>query len=253
VSIGGLSLYTSQTVGKPTAAAVPLNSSAEEQNSVAELFPRLIARHRWQEAHLARLSATRTYNVHNAKNDIVAEQVVVMEFASPVTETFTTSSEKGSGFVLHHVFRRLMETEKRRLRANKDPDSLITPENYTLEIVGTERIGGSNCFVVHAIPRHEETDLFDGKIWIDDQDFAIAKITGHLAKSPSFWIKHVDFVRDYQRIDGFWLLSREEAVSAVKIFGNETLTVEYRNYTVNGIGAAQSLLLKNVARRWPLR
>jgi len=68
------------------------------------------------------------------------------------------------------------------------------------------------------------------------------KITGHLAKSPSFWIKRVDFVRDYQKIDGFWLLSREEAVSAVRIYGKETLTIDYQDYAVNGVGAVRALL-----------
>jgi hypothetical protein len=95
--------------------------------------------------------------------------------------------------------------------------------------------------VVHAVPKRKEIDLFEGKIWIDNQDFAIVKITGHLAKSPSLWIKQVDFVRDYQKIDGFWLLSREEAVSAIRIFGKETLTVDYQKYTVNKLGAGQSL------------
>jgi hypothetical protein len=90
-------------------------------------------------------------------------------------------------------------------------------------------------------PKHKRTDLFDGKIWIDNKDFAIVKITGRLAKSPSFWIKQVDFLRNYQEIDGFWLLSKEEAVSATRIFGKETLTIDYQNYTVNGSGALRSL------------
>lgn len=120
-----------------------------------------------------------------------------MEYRSPAAETFTGSSEKGSKFILHHVFQRLMRDEEKRLRLNKNPDSLITTENYTLEVVGTDRIGSSDCLVVNAIPKHKETDLFEGKMWIDNQDFAIAKITGRLAKSPSFWIKQVDFVRDY--------------------------------------------------------
>ena len=173
----------------------------------------MTVRHHWQESHLDRLSVTRTYKVQNQKNKIVAEQVVVMEYTAPNTETFTSSSAKGSGFVLHHIFQRLMENEKKRLRANKDRDSLISPENYTLEIVGTEVIGGSNCSVVHAIPKRKETDLFEGRIWIDNQDFAIVKIVGHLAKNPSFWVKRVDFVRDYQKIRGFWLVSSEKAIS----------------------------------------
>jgi hypothetical protein len=58
----------------------------------------------------------------------------------------------------------------------------------------------------------------------------------------------VDFVRDYQKIDGFWLLSREEAVSAVRMYGKETLTIDYQNYTVNGAGAVQALLTSSRAR-----
>jgi len=38
----------------------------------------------------------------------------------------------------------------------------------------------------------------------------------------------------------FWLLSREEAVSVIRIFGKETLTIDYQNYTVNGSEALQS-------------
>ena len=234
LSIGSPFSYSCETVAGQTVAALPLDSSAGNHNSAVELFSRMIVRHHWQEAHLDRLSGIRNYKVENDKGEIVAEEAVVMEYEAPGTETFTSSSEKGSGFVLHHVFQRLMKDEKKRIRVNKDPDSLIAPENYTLEIVGIERIGSSNCSVVHAVPKHKRTDLFEGKIWIDNKDFVIVKITGHLAKSPSFWIKRVDFLRTYQKIDGFWLLSREEAVSVIRIFGKETLTIDYQNYAVNG-------------------
>ena len=233
MSIGALPSYPCETVVKLAVTAVPVNSSAREQYSTADFCSRLIERHHWQEARLDRLSVVRTYKVKNDKDQTLAEEVVVMEYRAPKTKTFTATSGKGSGFIRRHVFQRLMQTEAKRARANKDPDSLITLENYTLEIIGKDRIGSSHCSVVHAIPKRKETDLFEGKIWIDEQDFAIVKITGRLAKSPSFWIKRVDFVRNYQKIDGFWLLSREEAVSVVRIYGKEALTIDYQDYTVN--------------------
>jgi hypothetical protein len=213
VSAGSLSSYPRDTTGELTVAAAPLNSSAEEQNSAAELFSSLIVRHLWQKAHLERLAGTRTYKVENDKDKLVAEEVVAVEYRAPATETFTSTSGKGSEFVRLHVFQQLMKGEETRLGLNKDPDTLITPDNYTFEIVGMEKIGSSDCSVVRAIPKRKEKDLFEGKIWIDKQDFAIVKITGRLAKNPSFWIKRVDFVRDYQKIGEFWLLSREEADS----------------------------------------
>lgn len=239
LSIGSPFSYSRETVAGQTVTAAPLDSAATTQDGMAALFSRMTVRHHWQEAHLDRLSATRTYKVQNEKDNIVAEQVVLMEYIAPATETFTSASAKGSGFVLDHVFHRLMEDETKRVRANKDPDSLITPQNYSFQIIRTETIGSSDCSVVHAIPKYKRTDLFEGTIWIDNEDFAIVKITGHLAKSPSFWTKQVDFLRSYQKINGFWLLSREEAVSAIRIFGKETLTVDYQKYTVNGSDASQ--------------
>lgn len=244
--LGTISIATSfcprEKIDEPPAAAMPARSPARAQSSAADLFSKLIARHHWQEVRLVHLYEVRTYSVKNASGKMLAEEAVVMQYIAPRTVTFAIRSGEGSRFIRRDVFQRLLSTEKNRVRADKDRDSLITPENYTLEIVGTDRIGSSGCLVVHAAPKRKETDLFDGKIWIDDQDFAIVKITGHLAKSPSFWIKQVDFVRDYQKIDGFWLVSREEVVSNVRIFGKEKLAIDYQDYTVNGVGAVRSLL-----------
>ena len=239
--IGSLPSHQCETSWKLEVTAVPVSFSVREQYLTTELFSRLIERHHWQEAHLDRVRVVRTYKVENEKGKTLAEEVAVMEYTAPGTEIFTAISEKGSGFIRQRVFERLMKDEEKRAGAKKDPDSLITPENYTLDIIGKDRIDSSDCLIVHAIPIRKETDLFEGKIWIDSQDFAIVKITGHLAKSPSFWIKHVDFVRDYQKIDRFWLLSREKAVSAVRIYGKETLTIDYQDYIVSGVEAVQPL------------
>ncbi|MFY9804532.1 MAG: hypothetical protein WA211_05365 [Candidatus Acidiferrales bacterium] len=94
--IGSPFSYVHETVVGQSVAKVPLTSDAAKQNGTSGLFSRMTVRHQWQEAHLARLSVTRTYMVQNEKGKIVAEQVVFMEYAAPGTETFTSSSEKGS-------------------------------------------------------------------------------------------------------------------------------------------------------------
>lgn len=211
----------------PVAATTP-KSSVSESPSAKELFSRIATRHRWQEAHLNRLSEIRTYKMENDKHRVLAREVVAMQYTAPETKTFSIVSASGSGFIRHHVFQRLREDEEKRLRSKKDdPDGLITPENYTMVVVGTEPIGGFDCLVVHVLPRRKETHLFEGDIWVERQDFAILKITGRLAKSPSFWIKYVDFVRAYQKVGSFWLASSIEASSHVRVFGKRVLTIDY--------------------------
>src|SRR5487761_489741 len=231
-----------ETSARGTAPTRRFDSSGPDTGNMTELFSKLTARHHWQQAHLDRFSVVRTYKMENDKNKLVAEEVVDMKYKAPTTETFTSTSGKGSGFIRNHVFLRIMKDEEHRVRANKHPDSLITPQNYTLKVIGKARIGNSDCWVISAVPKRKEIDLFEGTIWVDNQDYAIVKIAGHLAKSPSFWIKRVDFVRDYQKIGGFWLLSREEAASIVRLVGKETLTVDYRDYNVNGSGTVQSVV-----------
>ncbi len=113
-------------------------------------------------------------------------------------------------------------------------NSLIAPQNYTFQLMGKDAIGSAECLVVRALPRRKERDLFQGNIGVDDHTFAVLKIAGDLAKSPSFCVKQVHFVREYRRIGEFWLPSREQAVSLVRIFGRETLPVEYYEYAING-------------------
>jgi len=140
-------------------------------------------------------------------------EVVVMEYKTPAAKTFTTTSAHGSAFKRGHVFKQLMKREAKRARGHHDQDSSITPDNYAFEMLGQERVGSISCTVVHAIPKRRDTYLFEGEIWINDQDFAIVKAAGHLAKSPSHWIKRVAFVRQYQKIDGFWLPLREQPIA----------------------------------------
>lgn len=99
MSIATLPSYPCENLGKLPVAALQLSSSIREQDNTEDLFRRLNARHRWQEARLIRLSGVRTYKLENGKDEIVAEEAVVVEYKAPATETFTTTSGKGSGFV----------------------------------------------------------------------------------------------------------------------------------------------------------
>ena len=201
--------------------------------SGSEIFRELLHHNDMRNAELKQYSAIRTYEVKNTSGKLYARQVVQLDYRSPDTKVFMTTLEEGSGLVRHMVFKRLIESETDTAAGKEHHDSSITPANYSFELLGEEQAGPYYCFVIQATPKRQDKYLFEGTIWIDVEDFAIAKIAGHPARRPSFWIERADFVRQYQKIGQFWLPLKDETVVHVRLNGIKILTIDHGEYAVN--------------------
>ncbi len=127
----------------------------------------------------------------------------------------------------------LISSEVEAAAGKQHHDSAISSENYSLELLGEQQIGPHHCFVAQALPKRKDKYLFEGKLWIDVDDYAVVRIEGHPAKRPSFWIQRADFVRQYQKIGDFWLPQRDETVVQVRMYGKKVLTIDHQDYVVN--------------------
>jgi outer membrane lipoprotein-sorting protein len=205
-----------------------------------EVVAKMLERNRLRNEQLQRYSAVRTYEIRNPEGKLAAQAVVRVDYQAPDKKTFNKTSEKGSGIVRHLVFDRLIQSESETTSGREHHDSAITAANYTFTLSGEEDAGPYHCFILEATPKRKEKYLFEGKIWIDAEDFAIVKIAGHPAKKPSFWINRADFVRQYQRIEGFWLPYRDETSVEVKIYGRRVFTVDHQQYMIKAANALQA-------------
>jgi outer membrane lipoprotein-sorting protein len=208
-------------------------SSASDALSSDDIIAQLLLHNQLRDAQLKQYSVVRTYEVRNPEGKLSAQEIARMDFRAPDQKVFQKTSEVGSGFVRHHVFERLMRSESEAASGKEHHDSALTPVNYTFTLVGEEDLGPYHCFVVEVSPKRKDKYLFEGKIWIDAQEFAVVRTAGHPARNPSFWIHRVEFVRQYQRIDGFWLPSRDETTVDVRIHGRRIFTIDHVNYSVN--------------------
>jgi len=209
------------------------NYSAPAGLTGDDVIARMLQRNRLRNEKLRRYSAVRTYEIRNPEGKLAAQAVVRVEYQAPDKKTFNKTSEKGSGIVRHLVFDRLIQSESETSSGREHHDSAITSANYTFTLAGEEDLGAYHCFVVEAAPKRREKYLFEGKIWIDADDFAVVKIAGHPAKKPSFWINRAEFVRQYQRIAGFWLPFRDETSVEVKMYGRRVFTIDHQQYLIN--------------------
>jgi hypothetical protein len=218
--------------GELTAPAEPLRPGVTEQR----LFSELMAHNGLRNEELLEYMATRTYAVRDVNGKVHAEEVGRMEYRAPDRKTFTVTSEQGSGIIRHLALNPLIDSEIRAATGKEHHDSAISPANYTLQLVGEQQVGPYHCFVAQAIPKRIEKSLFEGKVWIDADDYAVVRIEGHPAANLSFWIKRADFIREYQKIDGFWLPQRDQTLVQVRLYGKKVLTIDHREYVVKGKG-----------------
>jgi hypothetical protein len=227
------------------AAPAPDAAAAEAKGS--ELFSKLVERNDDRTRRLKRYTGTREYELRNDKDQLSAREVVRVQFRAPDTKNFETVSEEGSKWIRKFVFHGLISSESEATAGREHRDSSITPLNYSFRYLGEQELDGARCFVVYATPKRADKYLFEGTVWIDARDFAVAKIDGHPAKNPSFWIKRVNWVRRYGRVGDFWLPMQDETYTEIKIFGKKKLTIRYQDYVVNAPATGRGTDLKNAA------
>jgi hypothetical protein len=207
----------------------PLRPGVTESQVLAELA----AHNEKRKAALYDYTVLRTYQVVDLKGKVHAEEIGRMDFFSPDKKTFTVTSESGSGLVRHMALNPLINSEIEAAAGKEHHDSAISTDNYSLNLLGEQQLGPYRCFVAEAVPKRKAKYLFEGKVWIDANDYSVVRIEGHPATKLSFWIQHADFLRQYQKVDGFWLPEQDQTLVQVRLYGKKILKIEHRNYVVN--------------------
>jgi hypothetical protein len=220
-----------QEEGAQASAVIePLRPGVTESQVLTELA----AHNEQRKAALRDYTSHRTYQVVDLKGKVHAEEVGRMDFRAPDQKTFTSTSERGSAVVRRMALTPLINSEIEAATGKQHHDSAISAANYRLSLLGEQQVGPYHCFVAEAVPRRKEKYLFEGKVWIDASDYSVVRIEGRPATKLSFWIQHADFVRQYQKVDGFWLPQKDETVVQVRLYGTKVLTIQHENYVVNG-------------------
>jgi hypothetical protein len=212
-----------------TAPLAPLRPGV----TAMQIFDELLAHNALRTATLANYTAFRTYQVVDLNGKVHAEEIGQMEYRAPDQKKFSVTSERGSALVRRLALDALIASEIETAAGKQHHDSAISPANYTLDLLGEQQVGPYRCFVAHAIPKRSDKYLFEGKVWIDTDDYAVVRIEGHPAKKLSFWIQRADFVRQYQKIENFWLPQKDLTFVDVRLYGKKVLTIDHHDYSVN--------------------
>ncbi len=161
--------------------------------------------------------------------DKLASETVQMTYTAPGSKQFVILSANGSPLLRDSVFQRAMDSEQ---EAAGRTDIHMTPANYEMKLLGSERLPEGECYVLSVTPRHNNRFTYRGKIWVQSTDFAIVRIDAEPVETPSFWVKNGLFRTEYSKVGDFWFPTRMISNSHIRLGGDATLTIQYGPYHI---------------------
>jgi hypothetical protein len=198
-----------------------------------EIVERMVRADNERLTALAGYSGVRHYQFTNKKSGKQAELTIRMTCDHAGVKTFEVISESGSGFVRSHIIRKMIEAEREASQKGERQQTRIIPDNYDFQLIGKEDLDGRSNYVLEVSPKTRNKFLIRGRIWVDAEDFAVARVVGQPAKSPSMWIRSVKIVQQYARNGQFWLPAINQSIAQARIFGATELVIQYSDYVTS--------------------
>jgi hypothetical protein len=218
-------------VAIPAADKVPLFATAVLPRMAPELALQVCrGRSVIQAEQLAAYSATTLIRAQLIDTSQYGEYEVQQHYLAPRTLAFKAVRFTGDSFVKTNVITRLLQSEVDHLQKDDPALNAISPANYKFSYKGTNELQGRMVHVYQVKPREKRVGLFKGRIYIDVYTGSLVRAEGRPVKSPSLFIKKIDFVQDYADIGPFTLPVHVHSEATARIVGRAVVDVYQRDY-----------------------
>lgn len=151
-------------------------------------------------------------------------------YAAPHTMVFKALRFTGDSFIKTNVIVRLLQSEVEHLQKDDPGLTAITPANYTFSYKGTNQLEGRSVYVYQLKPRWKRSGLFKGRIHLDPCSGSLMRAEGRLVKSPSFFVKKIDFVQDFADINSFTFPVHIHSEAQARLVGRAIVDIYQHDY-----------------------
>lgn len=143
--------------------------------------------------------------------------------------TFNTLSFTGDNTIKKEVIARYLQLEQES--GEKSSDMSISDKNYKFKLKRLIQVENRPVYVYELTPKEKRVGLFKGELWIDSETYMPVRESGRLVKSPSLFLKKVEFVREYILQDGIAVPKMIKSFIETRLAGRAELDIKYSNYT----------------------
>jgi len=211
-------------------------SLSSQQPDPASVIQHVDANNRARYDHVLGFTDIEHYAVFrgNDQTHPAAEMTVKTTYKKGVGKTYTVLSQSGSGLIQRLGLRPLLENEK----AINDPatvqKSWFVSVNYQMQLKPglTRVIDGRTCIALSIVPRHKASNMIDGTLWIDAENYENVEVEGAASRSPSIFTGTTRMMRSYANISGYAMATRARAESNSLLFGRTVVTIDYTAYQI---------------------
>jgi hypothetical protein len=203
---------------------------AQDPKTADEVVARMLARDGVRESASGGYTGGREYVLENHLFQKRARMLVRVNCDQSGMKHFEVLSEDGWKSANKRVLREMLVSESDSSHPDARPKSRITSDNYTFRMSEASPLDGRMAYVIEAIPKRQDKSLFRGRIWVDAEDYALARVEGEPAKNPSFWTRKVNFVQQYHKDGFFWFPLLTTSVTDARLFGTTDVSIRYFDY-----------------------
>jgi hypothetical protein len=134
----------------------------------------------------------------------------------------------GDNTIKKEVIARYLNAEQDAIEKNQNLS--ITPENYKFKYKGLHDRNDRRVHVFEVKPHKKRVGLFKGELWVDPDTYLAIREAGQFVKSPSIFLKKVEFVREYEIEDGLSVLRHMNTKIDTRLIGRAELNVTYTDF-----------------------
>jgi len=212
------------TLGSPVLSVpAPPSAPAPEQ-----ILTRMERRYEQQLRAVASYQARRRYSVEHSLLKKPSYLVVDEKYRAPEEKRFQTIERGGPSEVQERVFARLLAVEQETARESVRRQVDLSRRNYQFTFQRFDPVAGAYVFAVE--PRGSNPYLLRGKIWINEQDFAVQRIEGEPVQRHSVLVRQTRFIHEFARFGEFWFPVRHHSETDLRLFGRAVLEISYFDY-----------------------
>ena len=142
--------------------------------------------------------------------------------------TYKALGFSGDNTVKKEVITRYLEAER---DARSDGSIAIAPSNYRFRLQAIISREDSKVFIFHLTPKKKKVGLFKGELWLDGATGMPVRESGEFVKSPSVFLKKIQFVRDYELQAGVAIPRHIETKVDTRLVGRAELNIFFSHFT----------------------